>query len=526
MKKEVIKKKVVFKEYSQEGLQLPPLEELIPENHLVRIVNNVLEGLDISEELKLRYKGGGTSAYNPLMLLKVLIYGYCVKVYTSRKLEQGVNQDIMFMWIAGLQKPDHRTINNFRKEMKDLIEKVFGKVLEYLVKESYLKLENMFIDGSKFAADANKYSHVWSKNTERYKKQTQEKINKLLEEIDFINENEAESKPWTSEDALEEIKKVREEILKIEDKKVKKKLIKAEKLLIKESEKLIKYENQEELLEGRNSYSKTDTDATFMRMKDESLLPAYNVMISTENQFILNYSIHQNASDSNLFVEHMEKFETISDKKPKNAVADAAFGSEQNYAYLERNEIGNYLKFSTFHQEKTKKFHENIFHKDNFIYYKNTNSFKCPDKRDLEYKNSSFQKNKNGTLSYIKFYQSNNCSNCLLDDKCKKGELRSIQVNSRLERYKNQARENLNSGEGIKLRKLRNIEVESVFGDIKWNYGFRRFLLRGIEKVNIEMGLLSLAHNFRKIYKLALNNLILIHFFLNYHYNPKLLTTC
>ena len=173
MEKEIKKRKVVFKPYSQDNLQLPPLEQLIPKQHLVRVVNNVLEELDLSEELENRYKGGGTSAYNPLMLLKVLVYGYCVKVYTSRKLEQGVNQDIMFMWISGLQRPAHRTINNFRKEMKETIEEIFSQVLEYLLKEKYVKLENMFVDGSKFSADANKYSHVWSKNTKRYKEMAQ-----------------------------------------------------------------------------------------------------------------------------------------------------------------------------------------------------------------------------------------------------------------------------------------------------------------------------------------------------------------
>lgn len=526
MEKEPKKRKVIFKPYSQENLQLPPLEQLIPANHLVRIVNKVLDELDLCDELEARYKGGGTSAYNPLMLLKVLVYGYCVKVYTSRKLEQGVNQDIMFMWLSGLQKPDHRTINNFRKEMKDSIDEIFSEVLQYLLKEKYLKLENMFVDGSKFAADANKYSHVWAKNTERYKQQTQQNIKQLLQEIEFINDNEPEPKPWTAEEVIQEIKKVREEVLKIDDKKVKKKLIKTEKTLLKETEKLIKYENQEELLAGRNSYSKTDTDATFMRMKDDTLLPAYNVMLSTENQFVVNYSIHQSASDSNLFVEHMNKFKTISDKKPGNAVADAAFGSEQNYAYLERFEIGNYLKFSTFHQEQTKKFQENIFHKDNFSYDKTTDSFKCPDNRILGHKGSDFQKNKNGTVSYVRIYQSDNCDNCLLAEKCKKGKLRSIQVNRRLERYKQQARENLTSEKGIKLRKLRNIEVETVFGNIKWNYGFRRFLLRGIEKVNIEMGLLSLAHNFRKLYNLALKGIALIHFWLNYYNKLKLLIIC
>lgn len=281
--------------------------------------------------------------------------------------------------------------------------------------------------------------------------------------------------------------------------------------MIKETEKLIKYEKQEEILLERNSYSKTDEDATFMRMKDGTLLPAYNVMLSTENQFIVNYSVHQNAGDSNLFVEHMKK---LSDKRVKNAVGDAAFGTEQNYAYLERLGIGNYLKFSTFHKEQTKKHKENIFHKDNFEY--DNDSFKCPDGRILSYKYEGLKRNKNGTASYVRMYESNDCGNCVLAESCKKGNLRSIQVNQRLERYKKETRENLESHKGIELRKLRSIEVETVFGNIKWNYSFRRFLLRGLEKVNIEIGLLSIAQNLRKIHKMSLKGKALIIFFTYY----------
>lgn len=288
----------------------------------------------------------------------------------------------------------------------------------------------------------------------------------------------------------------------------------------------MKYEDQEKALSGRNSYSKTDNDATFMRMKDGTLLPAYNVMLSTENQFVVNYSLHQNPSDSNLFVEHLKKFETISPKLPDNLVGDAAFGTEQNYAYLKRKAIGNYLKFSTFHKEQTKKHKENIFHKDNFNYDSLTDSFKCPDGRDLVYKDSNFDKNRNGTVSYVRIYSSMDCSNCDLSSQCTKGQLRTIQVNRRLEKFKQQARENLNSEKGIKLRKQRNVEIESVFGNIKWNYGFRRFLLRGLEKVNTEIGLLSIAQNMRKLYRLALKGYALIHFWLFNANNFKLLIVC
>ncbi|RYY00558.1 hypothetical protein EON78_00825 [bacterium] len=235
-----------------------------------------------------------------------------------------------------------------------------------------------------------------------------------------------------------------------------------------------------------------------MRIKDDRLLPAYNVMIGTENQFILNYSIYQKSSETDFFIDHMENMRVL----PKSVTGDSAFGSEENYQYLKAKKIKNFLKYNSFNMESKRTFKKKIFRKENFSYDQSNNIYKCPDNRDLVFKDFKIDKNINGYLSSSRVYQSLDCSLCQFSEQCKRGNSnRTIQVNTRYERFKAQARDNLNSEEGLKQRKRRGVEVESVFGNIKHNYQFRRFNLRSLDKVNIEFALIAIAHNIRKIFR-------------------------
>ena len=177
---------VTFKPYTMEQPSLlpPSLEELIPEDHLVRVVNRVMDELDLEPILN-EYKGGGTSSYHPRMMLKVLVYAYTQKVNSSRQIAKGLRENVNFMWISGNNRPDFRTINRFRSSvMKEGIEVVFGEVLQYLIEGGYVTLENYFLDGTKIEANANKYKWVWAKSTAKYKERLQEKIQELLEKIE------------------------------------------------------------------------------------------------------------------------------------------------------------------------------------------------------------------------------------------------------------------------------------------------------------------------------------------------------
>jgi transposase len=184
---------VVFKPYTMGQLQLPTnLEDLIPENHLVRVVHEAVEKMDLDVLLR-RYKGGGTSSYHPKMMLKVLVYAYTQRIYSSRQIAKALRENIHFMWISGNSRPDFRTINRFRGEvMRGIMEQVFASVLELLIEEGYVKLEHYFLDGTKIEANANRYSWVWAKSTRNYKRKLQENVKQLLEEIEQANEEENE----------------------------------------------------------------------------------------------------------------------------------------------------------------------------------------------------------------------------------------------------------------------------------------------------------------------------------------------
>lgn len=183
--------KVTFKPYNMNQLQLPmAIDDLISDDHLVRIVNNTIDNMNIDPLLD-KYKGGGTSSYHPKMMLKVLVYAYAEKTYSSRRIAKALRENINFMWISGGNKPDFRTINRFRSSiMKDTVNDIFASVLELLIETKLVKLENYFLDGTIVEANANKYSYVWKKNTKRYKQNVQTNIKQLLEQIDDINKKE------------------------------------------------------------------------------------------------------------------------------------------------------------------------------------------------------------------------------------------------------------------------------------------------------------------------------------------------
>lgn len=474
---------------------------------MVRVVNKTIDGLNI-ESLVATYKGGGSSSYHPSMMVKVLVYAYLSKVYSSRLIAKALRENVNYMWLSGMQRPDFRTINIFRSSrLKGVIDQVFGSMVEFCIENKYIKLENYFVDGTKMEANARKTSYVWSKNTERYKEATQKKIKELLEHIEEVNRQENAE---YGESDLEELghdstltsEKLKEQIEKlntiISPSKPKKKALKE--LQMKQLPKLERYEEQERLFAGRKSYSKTDTDATFFRMKNDQLLPAYNVMIGTENQFILNYSIHQKASESDQFIGHLSKLTTTLGLLPESVVGDAGYGSEENYAFLEEYGVGNYLKYNTYHREKTKKHRDNRYHRDNFPYDEVTDRYRCPEGRELLFNRIGQQTTDNGYQQEMRIYEGIDCRGCPVASQCKKGVgNRTLSVNPQLERYRAQARANLASEEGIVLRRKRGVDVESVFGDIKMNQGYRKFRLRGCEKVNVEFGLLSMAHNMKKI---------------------------
>ena len=500
----------------QPSLLPADLEELIPANHLVRTVHQAIEVIDLSL-LHQRYKGGGTSSDHPKMMLKVLIYGYIEKLYSSRKIAKALRENVNFMWLSGQNQPDFRTINRFRGAvLQEVIGEVFAQIVELLVEQGHIRFEDYFVDGSKIEANARQHSAVWAKNTKRYKEQVQQKIKELWEAIEQENASEQEKYgdqdlPEVGDEAHIDSQRLQEKMDQLnerlrqrnEDQSLKKAFRKLEKEYLP---RLAKYEEQEQKLNGRNSYSRTDEEATFMRMKaDQSKpkawpKPAYNVQLGTENQFIVGFSVHQQANDATCLIPHLEALQAHLGHLPRNLVGDSVYGSEENLTYALDKQCTPYLKYPTFHRERQAKYRDNPFLAENFEYHPESDRFKCPHGRELAFECASDKTLKSGFTIHVHSYVCDDCSPCPFKEQCTRGEgNRQLHVNWNYWQLKAATRQLLHSKKGAKLRSRRGCEVESVFGQIKFNRNFTRFMLRGLNKVRTELGLLSLAHNFIKL---------------------------
>jgi transposase len=505
--------KPVFKKYDQQqGYLLPPsLDELIDVNHPVRVVNRVINSIDL-RLLGAQYKGGGTSSYHPTMLLKVIVYCYLTNIYSSRKMETALRENIHLMWLSGMQRPDHHTLNRFRSEpLRYTLKTIFVQVVNLLADQGLVSLKEVFVDGTKLEANANKYTFVWGNAIKTNKIKMKQQLDELWRYAKRVAAEERElpePPPFETIDAdkireaVEQIQQAIESDQSDAGTKAKQKLKYAAKNW---PAALDRYAAQQQILDGRNSYSKTDHDATFMRMKEDhmkngQLKPGYNLQISTNNQYIVDYSIHQSSTDTTTLTSHLESHKEQYGNYPEVVVADAGYGSEQNYTYLEEQNIEGYVKYNYFDKDQ----HSAYLKKRPFVasqlhYNKEQDIYYCPMGQQMKNIGTAISTTATGFKQTVTRYQAANCNGCPLRGACHKSQNnRIIEVNHTLNEYKRKATERLTSEKGIYYRKRRPVDVEPVFGNIKSNHGFRRFMLRGKEKVHIETGLLALAHNLRK----------------------------
>lgn len=503
-----------FKSDNQHQLLLFPsrLDENIPLFHPVRIVNEVIDKLDISDLLS-DYKGGGTSAYHPRMLLKVLIYGYLNNIYSSRKIAQHLTENIPFMWLSGRQTPDFRTINDFRsKRLKGRINDLFSNIVRLMSEEGFVSLKTQYIDGTKLEGSSNRYTFVWRKSVEKHKPRLEEHIRAVFDLIEKAirgDNAEEEALPVAGMSSSE----LRERLSRLTSRlnepaqPVKKACRELQEKLLP---RLQEYEEKLSLFGERQSYSKTDTDATFMRMKEDhmkngQLKPAYNVQISTENQIITHFGIYRRPGDTCLLIPHLETFkERYGSEILRNhtVVADAGYGSEQNYEYLAGEGIAGYVKYNNFHMDQKKKIRNNLFLPQNLFYNPQEDFMVCPMGQRMNFIRTQKNTSDAGYESQVSVYRALKCQGCPLRGLCHKSQgNRMIELNHRLLGYKKRARELLMSQQGLLHRSKRPVEVEAVFGQLKNNRKFNRFRLRGLKKVEIEFGLLAMAHNLLKLIK-------------------------
>ncbi len=503
--------KPVFKAYSQGQTTLFPvsLDSKISQDSPVRLVNQIVDNLDISKIID-TYKGGGTSSYPPRVMLKIVIFAYLSNIYSCRKIEDAVKDRITFMWLAGGLEPDHNTVNRFRsKHLKDTINEIFTQTVTMLVEMGYLSLDIAYIDGTKLESRANRYTFVWRKTVEKNKAKLEAKIHQVLQYIEegIMQDNRPDDEPPTPINS-EELKKRIAEINRENRSKAEQKEIKT--LENKYLPKLEEYEKHLKILGNRNSYSKTDPDATFMRLKDDhmqngQLKPAYNLQIGTENQFITHFDFFSNPTDFLTFKPFVngfrERFSGNFDTVLNSVVADSGYGSEENYDFMELNEIEPFVKFPYFHKEQKKAFKNNAFIAQNLFYNSQKDYFVCPMGQHMEKTGEGSRKSDSGFISKVSYYEAKNCKGCPLKGLCynAKGN-RRIEVNHNLNRHKERVRQLLTSKEGLYHRSKRPIEPESVFGQGKSNKQYYRFRHFGKDLITMDFAIFAIAFNMGKMY--------------------------
>jgi len=429
-------------------------------------------------------------------------------VYSSRRIEELLRRDIYFMWLAGMKRPDFRTINYYRgKRLKDGFDSVFTQVVQLLHDEGFVSLKVQYIDGTKIESVANKYTFVWRGSVEKYDAKLKAKTEALLSQIEQNHAIESDENPASEGLTAEEVARRVESIKAKVDMG---NLNKEERKVIKKIEtdalpRMNRYREQLETMGERNSYSKTDPDATFMRMKEDAMLngqlkPGYNVQISTENQFITNFGIYQRPTDILTMISYLESFKSRYGIQSTEIVADSGYGSEENYEYMFGNGMVPYVKYNMFHVEQRRKYRNNPFRVSNLFYNPQEDFYVCPMGQKMRFIREEKRYTASGYEQTVSIYRATRCEGCPLRGQCHKSKWnRQIEVNHTLDEYKARARGLLTSEQGLRHRSKRPIEPEAVFGQIKECGKFRRLRLRGLTGAKIEFGLKALAHNLRKL---------------------------
>jgi len=501
-------------------------EVIIPTDDSVRLLDRIVEGMDISELASAYSKLGRKAAAPPRILLKIMLYAYMEERYSSRKIQKACERDINFMWLlSGNPAPSHKTINEFRKHrLSNVVEKLFYQFVEILHNVGEVKLENIFPDGTKIEANANRYTFVWRKAVERFSARLPEKARLIALEMEKLYLRPFPVKDETFEQDVYEMLKILKAEMKSKGIEIvhgtgkkqsnEQKLMKALEELRK---KHIEYEEKKEILDGRGSYSKTDKDATFMRMKDDhmgngQLKPAYNVQLAVESEYVVGAGIFQNCNDLGTLIPLLESmFEhcPLIAEHLKKVIADSGYESEEIYAFLKKLGIESYIKPQNYEQMQTRKFKNNISKRENMAYNAETDEYTCANGKQLRLIGISKRKSKTGYESEVTVYECESCEGCPHKEKCTKAKgNRRMEVSKNFIKMRAESQKNVTSDHGKLLRVNRSIQVEGAFGIIKEDRHFDQFLTRGLPNVKTEFFLLCIGYNMNKLHAKIQNNRI------------------
>ena len=445
---------------------------------------------------------------NPRTLFEIIAFAYMCGIYASREIEKACRHDIRFMWILnGEPVPDHSTIARFQNErLTGVIEELFYQLTEKLYEMGELTYQTLFVDGTKIEANANRYTFVWAKAV---KKQLEKLEVRIAKEVPEVAVRYRLPECTSLEDCLLWLTNlaVKARLTFVSGKgKHKTQLQRDIELLTSFRERREGYREHRTVLGKRKSYSKTDHDATFMRLKEDhmkngQLKPAYNVQIGVESEYIIGLGLFPNPTDTTTLPPFLDRVREKSGHKIQNIVADAGYASEENYTYLEKNGQNAYIKPADHEIRKTRKYQRDLYRVENMPYDPETDSFTCPNGKKLIHTFDRQRKSDNGFTETKQTYICESCAGCPHREKCFKGqyENRMISVSQTFSRQKREAEERIGTPEGILLRMNRSIQVEGAFGVIKEDYAFRRFLTRGKQKTETQFFLVAFAFNIRKL---------------------------
>jgi len=476
-----------------------------------------MEGIELQKYLKKIPKHKmGRLRYNPVNMLKTVLFGFMDSGYCSlRDLEDKCKVNLRFMYLMDRETPSYRTFGYFINEiLSDSVEEIFADINRAIFEEEHVDLQHIYIDGSKFEANANKYSWVWKKATEKSRYRLYKKITELIE---IINEELAWSGREISTNTeyvpayLDEIAEQYAMLWQLDEKtfvcgkgKHKSNQQRHYEWLRQYADKLKEYVEKIDICgPDRNSYSKTDHSATFMRIKtdymgNDQLLPAYNVQIAVADEYIAMVDVNHYRSDMDCFIPLMERFNKTYGLYPKYPVADAGYGSFNNYLYCEQKGMEKYMKFAMFKKEtEDKNYRENPFRAENFPIDKE-GLMRCPNGKAfiLQYR-QHVKGNAYGRQEEV--YRCEDCSGCPYVEKCKKTEgNRTVRINRELTAMHREVIQNLESIHGALLRMNRSIQAEGTFGIIKHDRWYKRIVRKGIDSVRLEVLLVSIGHNLYK----------------------------
>ena len=502
-------------------LKLPlNIETIIPEDDSVRLLSQFVEAMDLTD-LYSTYER--INSVSPRTLLKIVLYSYMNGDYSSRSMELNCKRDINFMFLLeGAPAPDHATFARFRSiHFAPCSKRILAEMSNALFDLGEISGETIFIDGTKIEAAANKYTFVWKKAV------TQNQTKLLIKLADFVAECEqlyGLKIVYGDTVKMKHVKKLRKKLYALKQSenvvfvhgigKRKTPLQKSIETLEDYLCRLKKYNQQIHICGGRNSYSKTDHDATFMRMKEDAmgngqLKPAYNLQHGVDSEYITWLTIGPQPTDTTTLVPFLKDAEEHLKFKYKNITADAGYESEENYVFLEANGQLSYIKPANYEISKTRKYRNDIGKIENMEYDAESDIYICRNAKRLKADHIRHFKSKTGYISEKTIYKCEDCSGCPYKGECIKGNnckipleerTKTLQVARTFLKYRQGDLERILSNEGIAFRINRSIQAEGSFGDLKQDMQFRRYVSKGTPNVLTESILLAMARNINKLH--------------------------